>query len=308
VKFPNPDWLEPMLIERKDRSLWLLARTGKDVMQSFSSDGGRTWTAPSLPTFKHPVSRFHIRRLSSGRILLIKHGATIDTQEGRSKLTAWLSDDEGKTWKGGLMLDERKGVSYPDGFQSPDGTIYISYDRNRATDGEILLARITEEDILAGKLVHPGSRLTMLISRPMKGRTNAQAFIPGPAAELDAPGGEIRELKRNALMYGNRTHTFFDVPPVLEGRRFVFSTLESLEVVCRKEGMVYVATPSPGRNPGDSAEAELLKQGFAKTDVPEFVICLVKEVARPQETCSVYQKMLKPGEAVRFGRWGVLVF
>jgi hypothetical protein len=51
------------------------------------------------------------------------------------------------------MLDERKGVSYPDGFQAPDGTIYISYDRNRATDGEILLARFTEEDILANKLV-----------------------------------------------------------------------------------------------------------------------------------------------------------
>ena len=30
-----------------------------------------------------------------------------------------------------------------------DGTLYISYDRNRKTDGEILLARFTEADILA---------------------------------------------------------------------------------------------------------------------------------------------------------------
>ncbi len=71
------------------------------------------------------------------------------------KLSAWLSDDDGKTWQGGLMLDERKGVSYPDGFQAPDGTIYISYDRNRATDGEILLARFTEEDILAKQAREP---------------------------------------------------------------------------------------------------------------------------------------------------------
>jgi len=40
--------------------------------------------------------------------------------------------------KAAYMLDERDGVSYPDGFQSPDGTIYISYDHNRSTDGEIL--------------------------------------------------------------------------------------------------------------------------------------------------------------------------
>jgi hypothetical protein len=98
---------------------------------------------------------------------MVKHGETMDTHEGRSKLTAWLSEDEGRTWKGGLMLDQRKGISYPDGFQTPDGTIYISYDRNRATDGEILMARFTETDILSRKLVGPKSKLKMLISRPL---------------------------------------------------------------------------------------------------------------------------------------------
>jgi hypothetical protein len=68
------------------------------------------------------------------------------------------------------VLDERTGISYPDGFQSPNGTIYISYDRNRATDGEILLARFTEADILAGKLTGPTSKLKMLISRPLAKR------------------------------------------------------------------------------------------------------------------------------------------
>ena len=92
------------------------------------------------------------------------------THEGRSKLKAFLSEDDGRTWKGGLMLDERKGISYPDGFQAPVGTIYISYDRNRSTDGEILLARFSEEDVLEGKLVGPRSRLRMLISRPLKNR------------------------------------------------------------------------------------------------------------------------------------------
>jgi len=167
VRFPNPDWHEHMVVERKDGSMWMLARTAKGLMQSTSSDGGRMWAEPSFSDIKHPVARFHVRRLASGRLLLIKHGRTIDTHEGRSQLTAWLSDDDGKTWRGGLMLDERKGISYPDGVQSKDGTLYISYDRNRSTDGEVLLARFTEDDILAGKLVGPKSKLKTLISRPL---------------------------------------------------------------------------------------------------------------------------------------------
>jgi len=70
-------------------------------------------------------------------------------------------------WNGGLVIDERPGISYPDGFQSPDGTIYISYDRNRATDGEILMARFTEQDVVAKNIVGPKSKLKMLISRPL---------------------------------------------------------------------------------------------------------------------------------------------
>ena len=68
------------------------------------------------------------------------------------------------------MIVERPGISYPDGFQAPDGTIYISYDRNRATDGEILLARFTEADVLARQLTGQKSKLKMLISRPLARR------------------------------------------------------------------------------------------------------------------------------------------
>jgi len=189
--FPNPDWHEHMVVERKDGSLWMLARTGTGLMESVSTDGGRTWAEPTASAINHPVARFHLRRLASGKILLIKHGATIDTHEGRSQLTAWLSDDEGKTWQGGLMLDERKGISYPDGFEAPDGTIYISYDRNRATDGEILMARFTEEDILAKELKGPKSKLKMLISRPLAREVamlpGFQKPTPGVNREIDMP-------------------------------------------------------------------------------------------------------------------------
>ena len=186
LQFPNPDWDEHNFIERKDGSLWMVARTGKGPMQSFSTDLGKTWSTPTaVESFSHPVARLHLRRLVSGRLLLVKHGDAIDTNHGRKQLSAWLSDDEGQTWNGGLMLDERAGVSYPDGFQSPDGTIYISYDHNRSTDGEILLARFTEEDILAKELIGPKSKLKMLISRPLKPRENTAAPVKSADGKTD---------------------------------------------------------------------------------------------------------------------------
>ncbi len=172
---PNPDWHEHMVVERKDGSLWMLARTGKGLVQTTSTDRGKTWAeAAAHPAINHPVARFHLRKLASGRVLLVKHGDTTDAHEGRSKLKAFLSEDEGLTWKGGLMLDERKGISYPDGFQAPDGTLYISYDRNRSTDGEILMARFTEQEVLDGRISHPNTKLQILISRPLKPRTEKQ--------------------------------------------------------------------------------------------------------------------------------------
>ena len=103
----------------------MLVRTRRGLMEAISTDNGHTWSKPAEPRLiKHPNARFHFRRLASGRILLVKHGDRIDHHEGRFKLSAWLSDDEGESWKGGLVLEDRRGVSYPDGFQAPDGTIY----------------------------------------------------------------------------------------------------------------------------------------------------------------------------------------
>lgn len=167
VQTENPDWHEHMVIERKNGSLWMLLRTRDGLVESTSTDAGHTWTKPTPSSIKHPNARFHIRRLASGNLLLIKHGDKIDSHAGRFQLSAWLSADDGQSWTGGLVLDDRKTISYPDGIQAPDGTIFISYDRDRIERGEILLARFNEADIQAGKLVSDNSKLKMLISRPL---------------------------------------------------------------------------------------------------------------------------------------------
>ncbi|MCD7935715.1 MAG: glycoside hydrolase [Tannerellaceae bacterium] len=165
VDFPYKTYDEHHVIERMDGSWWMTARTTNGIHESISYDQGYTWTEP-VKYLPQPSSRHFITRLQSGRLLLVKHGDIHQRTKMRSQLKAFLSEDDGKTWIGGLMLDERRGLSYPDGFQAPDGTIFISYDRNRETDGEILMARFTEEDILKGAFQSPKSRERMLISKP----------------------------------------------------------------------------------------------------------------------------------------------
>lgn len=216
--FPNPDWHEHMIVERKNGSLWMLARTAKGIMQSTSTDAGKTWAEASKPPgIEQPAARFFIRRLASGRLLLIKHGDKINAHQGRVQLSAWLSDDDGASWQGDLVIDARKGISYPDGFQAPDGTIYISYDHNRARDGAILMARFTEDDVLAKKLVGPKSKLKMLISRPLANqeqRLGFQSLFDGESFDgwqqdgngwVIEDGAFYRKTKASSLTYSKST-------------------------------------------------------------------------------------------------------
>ena len=164
---PDPkdrDCDEPMIVERRDGSLWQLVRTRYGIGQSFSNDGGRTWTPVAPWNVEHPAARFFIRRLNSGRLLLVKHGP-LHERTGRSHLTAYLSADEGKTWQGGLLLDERSGVSYPDGVQSKEGVIYLIYDYDRRGEKIIYLATFTEHDVLARRCASDRARLRVIVNQ-----------------------------------------------------------------------------------------------------------------------------------------------
>jgi len=166
---------EHHIVELRDGRLWCLVRTNYGIGQSFSSDRGRTWTPGEDSGLGGPNSRFFIRRLQSGRLLLVNHWFTDeekatrqrqpDTWLPRRRLAAWLSDDDGRSWHGGLMLDERLGVSYPDGAQDADGTIWIIYDHERHKAGDILFARFREEDVEAGRCVSAAAALGCLINR-----------------------------------------------------------------------------------------------------------------------------------------------
>ncbi|HRU04221.1 MAG TPA: sialidase family protein [Candidatus Brocadiia bacterium] len=154
---------EPMVAELRDGTLWMLIRTRTGIAESFSMDAGFSWSRGRPSRFASPSSRFHLRRLASGRLLFINHLGNPDRK--RSHLTAMLSDDDGCTWPHRLLLDERKPVSYPDAVEGPDGQLRIIYDFDRHGAKEVYMAAITESDIVAGRAESAGARLKALVNK-----------------------------------------------------------------------------------------------------------------------------------------------
>ena len=189
---------EHMLVERKDGSLWMLVRGHfpggeKDYIgigESVSTDGGKTWTDVKASALPHSTTRFFIRRLASGNLLLVRHNPPGGTKD-RSHLTAFISEDDGRTWQGGLLLDERKKVSYPDGVQAAEGTIHVIYDFDRGGAKQILMATFTEEDVVKGQWVSAKARQRVPINQATGKRTP-----PVKAAARAATGEVARAVAR----------------------------------------------------------------------------------------------------------------
>lgn len=158
---------EPMLLEQLDGRVKILVRTRYGIGESVSPDGGVTWPDLRPSGIAHASSRFFIRRLGSGNLLLVKHGP-IEERIGRSHLMAFVSLDDGETWGGGLLLDERANISYPDGHQTSDGTIYIVYDHSRLNKKEIYMAVFSERDALKKTALSDRVRLRVNVTRGVR--------------------------------------------------------------------------------------------------------------------------------------------
>ncbi len=160
------DFSEATIAQRKDNSLWMVIRTKKGLYNSTSNDDGLTWSdAAPLAGFDGPATRASMGRLASGAYLLIYNDSLKAHQ--RERLTAWLSDDEGKTWSAKLLLDERQNVTYPNFTQLPDGRIVVAYDYGRYVTGQkqILASVFREEDIRAGKLISNDARSKIVVNQ-----------------------------------------------------------------------------------------------------------------------------------------------
>lgn len=109
----NHGAVEPTVIELQDGRIWMLARTAQDQhYESFSEDGGETWSELKPSRFYGTITMPSMNRLNDGRLLFIWNNTTpLPEKEGvsgvwedvftnRDVLHAAVSDDDGKTWKG----------------------------------------------------------------------------------------------------------------------------------------------------------------------------------------------------------------
>lgn len=182
---------EQMPIIRKDGSLFTLYRARKGQKFAESFDGGKNWKLGGYHPMQFSINtKCILKTLPSGRVLLVANDVQMKKENGktiyfysdetgqqhnleahktaRTRMTAYLSDDDGKTFPHRMLLCDEGQISYPSATLGKDGSIYIVYDQGRGVIGQhtIFLSKITEEDILAGKLVHGVSFLNNIVSRP----------------------------------------------------------------------------------------------------------------------------------------------
>ena len=117
--------IQPTILTHPGGRLQILCRSqhGK-VAESWSNDGGKTWSAPTLVAgLPNPDSGLDAVTLKDGRHVLVYNPTT----RGRTPLSVAVSKD-GKTWQPMAVLEKEPGeYSYPAIIQADDGKIHVTY-------------------------------------------------------------------------------------------------------------------------------------------------------------------------------------
>ena len=117
--------IQPTILTYADGRLQMLCRTRRLglIAQSWSDDGGRTWSKLGATDLPNPNSGLDAVTLKDGRQLLVFN----NTPRGRTPLNVALSRD-GRNWEVVLTLEDQPGeYSYPAVIQASDGRVHITY-------------------------------------------------------------------------------------------------------------------------------------------------------------------------------------
>jgi alpha-L-rhamnosidase len=126
--------IQPSILKYKDGRLQILCRSrNRTINESWSSDGGKTWSPVQASALPNNNSGTDAVTLKDGRQLLVYNHVKPDTSlaEGRgvrSPLNIAVSTD-GKRWAAALVLEDlpEGEYSYPSVIQSKNGMVHIVY-------------------------------------------------------------------------------------------------------------------------------------------------------------------------------------
>ena len=118
------DAIQPSILFQTDGRLQAVGRTrSQRVFETWSDDGGRTWTPMTLTVLPNPSAGTDAVTLKDGRQLIVYN----HTESGRSPLNVAISRD-GKIWEAAVVLERDPGeYSYPAVIQTADGLVQITY-------------------------------------------------------------------------------------------------------------------------------------------------------------------------------------
>jgi predicted neuraminidase len=129
--------IQPTILTYPDHRLQMLCRTRGQgfIAQSWSQDGGKTWSEMTLLSLPNPNSGIDAVTLQDGRQLLVFN----NTPKGRTPLNVALSSD-GRDWKVVLTLETQPGeYSYPAVIQTADGKVHTTYTYRRQSIKHVVL-------------------------------------------------------------------------------------------------------------------------------------------------------------------------
>jgi hypothetical protein len=121
--------VQPSLVRKKDGTIVAFMRDNgpppQRVIVASSEDEGVTWTEGKDSDVPNPGSSVEVIALRNGTWLMVLN----DTEEGRSRLSVWVSEDEGRTWPRRRALEATPGgsYSYPSVLQAADGRVHVTY-------------------------------------------------------------------------------------------------------------------------------------------------------------------------------------
>jgi alpha-L-rhamnosidase len=124
--------IQPTVLLHPDGRLQALCRSrNRAILQTWSSDGGKTWSQLTPTTLPNNNSGIDAVTLKDGRQLLVYNHVLPpagETKGARTPLNVALSKD-GKTWYAAAILEDShiSQYSYPAVIQTKDGLVHIVY-------------------------------------------------------------------------------------------------------------------------------------------------------------------------------------
>ncbi len=133
---------ESTLTELSNGRLWLLMRTTRDCFwQSYSANGGRTWTEPTPTRIDASSAPGMLQRLDSGRLALVwnrvlPEGQTsvrriggqyseLEASWQRQEISLAFSDNDGESWTEPVIIARGKALAYPTLFEPRPGILWV---------------------------------------------------------------------------------------------------------------------------------------------------------------------------------------